>query len=90
MAKYELSKSAKRKASLGLTTWIDGNPVNLAGKDVTVTIPQRKNRPKHQVVYKAASQEDLKKFYALGNQSLVIKVETKTEKKEAAKAESNK
>ena len=85
MAKYELTTIGKKKAAGGLCVILGSDRVNLAGKDLKVKVEASKSTPEHEVLFKGATQDNLKAFFDLGNQKLVLKVETKAEQKEAEK-----
>lgn len=72
MARYTFTTFGDSKKDGGLLDKINGQYVNLAGKDISVTIPQTKSKPKHERVYKAATDEQIAVFIARGQQKIFV------------------
>lgn len=91
MAKrYEINP--KYRAEERLLTLIEGQRINLTGKDYTCTSKETKHNPSEEIVFKGATQKHLKAYYANPNQKIVVFVNTQDLKKieETEKVEGSK
>lgn len=74
-AEFRLSPKHSKLSFLGWFNKETGDHVNLVGDETPTKTKATSKRPSKEVTYRAATQDDLRAFYELGSQRVVIKVD---------------
>lgn len=72
---YKLTEQFRNLEAKKLITFLEGERINLTGKDIEVRIPASKSSPAMVETIKGATQDQLEQFYKLGKQNIIEKVE---------------